>query len=232
MAKSPWGPRVTPPHFNIIFLSLSLQFLEEVNVHSDEVESDEVESCGEMEDCEDTRDLTSKKVISCSHTHTPPFRKMLHYIVYQLLQMCEVYMEEAMAFVIDLLKTTSDECSTDDSCSRRPSPLTTIFKFCEELSLKALTMPLSEVYSYHNYTCRTNALFCSFMQVLTFMTTASLDGEPAIGIYLTKASTFTSFTVQTINKAVRVSAGLGKTQDKRAYLKSGCTDPVRQSGYL
>jgi hypothetical protein len=59
--------------------------------------------------------------------------------------MCKVYMEEAMAFVVDLLKTTSGECSTGDSYSHKPSPLATIFNFCEELSWRALAMPLSEV---------------------------------------------------------------------------------------
>ena len=67
----------------------------------------------------------------------------------------------------------------------------------------------------------------------------SIDGDPAVAIYLTKACAFTSCTPQLINKAVRVS-GLGKTQDKRLYLRSGCTDTsikkdvnaVRASGII
>jgi hypothetical protein len=67
----------------------------------------------------------------------------------------------------------------------------------------------------------------------------TIDSGPGIAIYLTKAVTYTSYTVQAINKAVRAS-GLGKTQDKRPYLKNGCSDglivrdvnSIRQSGVV
>lgn len=61
-----------------------------------------------------------------------------------------------------------------------------------------------------------------------FMRTAVVNEDseyPLIAVYITMAAQFTSFSVPAINRAVRMS-GLGQTQDKRSYLKPGCTDQV------
>ena len=66
----------------------------------------------------------------------------------------------------------------------------------------------------------------------------TLDGDPVLLIYITKAAMFTTHSASSIIKAVRGSV-LGKTQDKRAYLKPGSMDhtikegnSARQSGIL
>ena len=58
------------------------------------------------------------------------------------------------------------------------------------------------------------------------MRSCTLDGDPALAIYITKTAMFRTHSASSVNKAVWGS-GLGKTQDKRAYLKPGCMDHIR-----
>lgn len=51
----------------------------------------------------------------------------------------------------------------------------------------------------------------------------TVDSSPAIAIWTTKAVQFTSFSAQSVNAAVRASS-LGKTQDKRDFMRPGCKD--------
>lgn len=54
-------------------------------------------------------------------------------------------------------------------------------------------------------------------------TDTKVDGRPVLAIWTTRAVKYTSSSVHTINGAVR-SSGIGKTQEKRDFMKSGCTD--------
>lgn len=54
-------------------------------------------------------------------------------------------------------------------------------------------------------------------------TDTKVDGRPVFAIWTSKAVKYTSSNVHGINSAVR-SSGIGKTQEKRDFLKSGCTD--------
>ena len=56
-----------------------------------------------------------------------------------------------------------------------------------------------------------------------------VEGRPVLAIWTSKAVKYTSTNIQCINTAVRVS-GIGKTQEKRDFLKSGCMDTVISRG--
>lgn len=62
------------------------------------------------------------------------------------------------------------------------------------------------------------------LQVLTFMRAdTKVDGRPVLGIWTSKAVKYIPSSIQSINSGVRAS-GIGKTQEKRDFLRSGCTD--------
>ena len=56
------------------------------------------------------------------------------------------------------------------------------------------------------------------------MTGTKVEGHPSLAIWTSRAVTYTSSSLYAINSAVRVS-GIGKTQEKRSFLRSGCSDP-------
>ena len=63
-------------------------------------------------------------------------------------------------------------------------------------------------------------------QILTFMRAdTKVDGSPVVVIWVSKAVKYASSHGQSIHSAVR-ACGIGKTQEKRDFLKSGSTDSV------
>ena len=120
----------------------------------------------------------------------------------------QLYIEEAKKFAISMLSSEDNSESLNPKAMQTSNPLSKVFQFCEELysAVKDQDMSLCEV--------------------LTFMRCGiKVDGNPAIAIWTSRAISHTSLTLQAVNSAVRASQ-LGKTQDKRDFLRSGSTDTV------
>lgn len=55
------------------------------------------------------------------------------------------------------------------------------------------------------------------------VTGTKVEGHPSQAIWTSRAATYISSSLYVITSAVRVS-GIGKTQEKRVFLRSGCSD--------